>query len=173
MSDTTSPENKESLEKKAKHRDLENIVTIYLNNLKLRIDCKLKCPELLQSIIDLETNKEVIDAENSLISDGKSDVKVYRSGDLIKHTIDRKTVIEMKAIDNRVEIIKVKYKSFGQNFKEALNFGMNNLKLLLQKKFFRPKYISQRVSKSHGNEKETKSDEKSEENKENISNNEN
>jgi hypothetical protein len=45
-------------------------VTINLNNLKIRIDCKLKCPQLLQSIIDLETNKEVIKVDNSLSSDG-------------------------------------------------------------------------------------------------------
>jgi hypothetical protein len=44
----------------------------------------------------------------------------------------------------------------------------------LQKKFFRPKHISQRALKSDTNEKETKRDEKSEEKKkENISNNEN
>jgi hypothetical protein len=96
-----------------------------------------------------------------LNSDGKSDVKVYRSGDLIKHTIDRKTVFVMKAIDNRVEITEVKNKSFGQKVKEGLGFGMNNLKLLWQKKFFRLKHISQGVLKSDGNEKETKSDEKS------------
>jgi len=49
---------------------------------------------------------------------------------------------------------------------------MNNLKLLWQKKFFRPKHISPGVLKSDGNEKETKSVEKSEEKKkESISNN--
>jgi hypothetical protein len=69
----------------------------------LRINCKLKCPQLLQSIIDLETNKEVINEENCFNFDGKSDVKVYRSGDLNKYSIDIKTVIEVKAIDSRVE----------------------------------------------------------------------
>jgi hypothetical protein len=49
---------------------------------------------------------------------------------------------------------------------------MNNLKLLWLKKFLRPKHISPGVLKSDGNEKETKSVEKSEEKKkESISNN--
>jgi hypothetical protein len=57
-------------------------------------------------------------------------------GDLVKHTIIGKNVIEKKAIDSRVEITNIKNKNFGQKVKEEMDFGMNSLKFLWQRMFF-------------------------------------